>query len=571
MATSSDPNETGRRSGLWITLGLIALAALGGLIGTLPHLIAWTRTGDWTYIADSDELLYLAWSRDCVLHGQARLVDAVHRMSGPMMHPRLIFVTPALVGHWLGLGMTEIGILWRILAGIGIAIGLYVAVRPGLARPGLALAVAAFLLFDSGVSFGQVVQRSGEVVVAAWQGRSSFFATTPRLLPHLRVVTPGLAIPFYLVHLGLMLRARITGNRRSIMLAGVSFGLLFYVYFYFWTAAAVGLALAFVVDSQARRLYATVLVLGGAIGLPAVVTGALTKAQTGTDWLLRTDKFLPIGHFQELEIPKFLVIEWALVGIWVFRSRRELAYLWCLTGAASALRVHQVVTGLQIENFHWSQAVGLPFSVLLALLIVPWLDAHARRWLRIGLPIIVAAQIGLGFWMREQEVTRSVETLAWMSDYRDVQGDALPLPDGAVVGGDERFLFLAAALDDVYPLTGRLVEYSSQASNQELDERVVLNLYLLGLDQAEAETLIRQPAGTLSREGDALRSAEAARIQRERRLRLASEIWTDPQPAIERYGVTHLVLPAGQFPTGFLNEKAQRVSEGGRWSLWTLE
>ncbi|MEO6810484.1 MAG: hypothetical protein ABI353_15320, partial [Isosphaeraceae bacterium] len=250
---------------MWITLGLIVLAALGCVLAVLPHLIALAQTGDWTYIADGDELLYLAWSRDCVLHGRAHLIDAVHLVSGPMMHPRLIFVTPGLAGHWFGLGMTEIGILWRILAGIGIALGFYVAVRPGLARPGLALALAAFLLFDTGVAFGQLVQRTGEVVVSIWQSRSEFFATAPQMSPHLRVVTPGLAIPFYLVHLGLTLQARIRGDRRSIMLASLSFGLLFYVYFYFWTAAALGLVLAFMVDSKARRLYATVLVLGGVV------------------------------------------------------------------------------------------------------------------------------------------------------------------------------------------------------------------------------------------------------------------------------------------------------------------
>lgn len=566
-----DPNPPSRCRFLRVSTGLVVLAVSGCLLAVLPHLIARVWTGDRTYIADGDELLYLAWSRDCVLHGRAQLIDAIHPVSGPMMHPRLIFVTPGLAGYWFGLGMTEIGILWRFLTGIGVALGFYIAVRPGLTRPGVAIAMAAFLLFDSGVSFGQVVQRGVEVVVSIWQGRSGFFATTPRLMPHLRVVTPGLAIPFYLVHLGLTLRARIKGDRWSIALAGVSFGLLFYVYFYFWTAAVLGLALAFVVDPGARRLYATIMVLGGAIGLPAVASSALTKAQAGTDWLLRTDKFLPIGRFQELEVPKLLMIEWILAGVWVLRGRRELAYLWCLTGAGMACRIHQVVTGLQIENFHWSQAAGLPFSVLLVLLIVPWLDVHARRGLRIGLPIVVAAQIGLGFWLREQEVVRSVETRLWMSVYHDYQSDALPLPDGAVVGGDEQFLALAAALSDVYPLSGRLVEYSSRASNQELDERLVLNLYLPGLDKADAEVLVNQPAGTLSREGDAIRSVETARIQRERRLRLVHEIWLDPRPALKKYGVTHLVLPAGQPPTGFLTGTARRVSEGARWGLWELD
>src|SRR4051794_20610176 len=109
-----------RRSGS--VLGLAALALAGCLLATMPHLMRWAATGDWTYFPDDDELLYLSWTRGVVLDGDASMGDAVHRASGPMMHPWLIFVPPDLLGHALGLGTHEIGILWRALAGAGIAL-----------------------------------------------------------------------------------------------------------------------------------------------------------------------------------------------------------------------------------------------------------------------------------------------------------------------------------------------------------------------------------------------------------------------------------------------------------------
>lgn len=548
-------------------LGLAALVLGGILLATLPHLISWWTTGDPAYFADGDELLYLAWSRGVVLDGEVRIADAIHAESGPMMHPWLLFVPPGWIGHMFGVGTTGLGIVWRVLAGLGLALGLYLALRPILTGALVALGTAAWLLFDPGLAFGQVAFREAEIIVSLLRGSHEFFDHTPWVMAHLRVVTPGLAIPVLLIHLGAMVRARREPGRRPMVVASLSFGLLFYMYFYFWTTVGLGLVLACVADRRGLRRFATVLTLGTLVGLPSVIEGYLTKSNTSPDWLLRTDKFLPIGRFEELEISRTFLVVWAVAGLWVFARRRDLTYLWCAAGAGFVLRIHQVMSGLQIENSHWSYAQGIPLSLLLAGLIVPALPAW--RPIRNVMFALLAAHLALGVFLRAREATRTTETLEVAASYDDIR-DILPhLPIGSVVAGDPEALAIASALVKVRPLSGRLVEYSALADNTELDERLVLNLFLLGLSRDEAVSRVHGPPGVLSREGDALRSPEVARRQRERRLGLIEAVWCDPSTLLKAYGVTHLVLPRGA-PAAHMTGRGRRMIEGMRWGLWAL-
>ena len=57
----------------------------------------------------------------------------------------------------------------------------------------------------------------------------------------------------------------------------------------------------------------------------------------------------------------------------------ELVYLWCAAGAGLVCTNHQVVTGLQIENFHWIAGLGLTLSVLLTGLVLGKLEAPMAR------------------------------------------------------------------------------------------------------------------------------------------------------------------------------------------------
>jgi hypothetical protein len=561
-------------------LGLTALALAGAVLGGLPHaLSAWTR-GDATFLADTDQLLYTGWTRDVMLRGAWRLVDTLAGPSGPMMHPWALFVPLAQVARGLGVGLRGLPLVWRLVGGAGTALGLYAAVRPSLRDRRVALGVALLLLFDVGLIDGLPGYRAPGMIASLARHSDRYLEGTPRMVAHLRVVAPALVLPFLLLTEGLLVRARSTGSTRWAVAAGASLGLLFHLYFYFWTIVVGGLVLALVLDRKAWRVYATVLAVGLVLGLPAVVAGAQVKASTSPDWLHRTEKFVPVGHFHELLIPRVLLAIWLTSAFWVFRQRRDLTVLWCIVGAGLACTNHQVVTGLQIENFHWKIGTGTTFSVLLAALVAPWAlersgrDRASPRALAV-LAALVVLQMTVGLALRGVESLRSRESVRLMADDDGLRADGIypALPTGAVVAGEPEVVMIVAAVRDVAPLAGRFAEFASRVTDPEFDERLLLNLYLGGLPRAAARAAVEQPPGTLSWESLAVHSPEVAARQRARRRALVEQIWNDPARFAARYGVSHVVLPAATpEPWNALGAvgDVRLVVSGRRWRLWSI-
>ena len=576
MNTDPSENPTAAEPSRWS--GPLSLALAGASLAALPHLIQLFQTESLEYLADGDQLLYMGWSRRAVLKGGLSLADAVHPKSGPMMHPWLIFIPEAWLAHVFGLGITGLNLLWRILGGAGVGLGLFLALRPVLKDRRVALGVAAVLLFDAGFLFGQPIYRQLDVLQSLIRSTGAYFDGVPRVMAHLRVVPPALAIPFLLAHLGAVARARTGGGRIPTVLAGLTCGLLFYTYFYFWTTAIGALALAFVLDPKGRKLYATTALMGLAIGLPAVIDGARVKASYPVDWLHRTDKFVKIGRFEELLIPKGPILVWLLSTYWVFKRRPELIYWWAVVGTGFACTNSQVVTRLQIENFHWLFAPGIALSLLLAV----WgtsvalegqagLNSRRLRWFG----VVVGLQLTIGFGLRGAEAIRSSETVQWMGVTESLRGSFDAIPEGSVLAGDREGVMVQAASREVYPLSGKFLEYCAEVKDEEVDERIVLNLYLLGMNADAARAEVRKPAGTLSWEAEATRSPELAKAQEARRLAMIDRIWSNPAPTIAKYGVSH-ILEKVESPksvdtlvaAGF---RPKWLPTSKPWRLWTFE
>ena len=108
---------------------------------------------------------------------------------------------------------------------------------------------------------------------------------------------------YLLFNLWLVTRARQTPTRRSLVLSGVSFGLLFHVYPYFWTTAAAALVLAFLIDQGHRRVYLWTGLIGGLIGSYRIFWDMMLKRGTPPDWLIRSDKFVHLDRFTDLKFP----------------------------------------------------------------------------------------------------------------------------------------------------------------------------------------------------------------------------------------------------------------------------
>jgi hypothetical protein len=561
---------------------LSALAVAGALLGVLPHLEALRLTGEPQYVADSDNLLYLAWSRDLVRRGTPRLADAVRRPSGPMMHPPLLFVPPGLAVHAMGLDLAGLGVVWRGLAGALLALGAFAGVRPAVRSFWVALGLAAALAFSSGLLSGSPIRRDAEVAfdVLARGGRE-YLRGTPRLMPQFRVPTPSLVIPLLMAHYALALRARRTGRGRDVAWAALSLGVLVHAYFYFWTALLPAGALAWLLDPKGRRAYAKVAAGGLLLGLPAILQGAAIKAGTPPDWLLRTEHFLPVARLTHVTIPRAEILLVAALAAWVVLRRRELTYLWCGAATALALANHQLLTGLEIENFHYFQAAGVSTSLLLVhVLASPLFGAPAgsdaaepgprtRRAASAALAALVAVQVPTAFWLRWTEC-RSAETVHFRALAAQLRRDLPRLPAGAVLAAEPDVQLYLAGTQDVYPLTSRLADYASGVTDAELDERAVLNAYLAGDGRERLLGRIAAPPGALLVDRHYAAGRPGFDAVRARRRDLVDAILADPGAWARRFGVTHVVRPAGD-PGTNLRGLGHRVAGGEAWALWALD
>jgi hypothetical protein len=542
-------------------LAAYALAALlGALIAALPHLVAFVRTGDATWIADNDDLeLYLPVGAEALRHGPFRLTDPVG--GGPSLYPWLQLGPAVVVARALGLSPAALGLLWRLQAGVTIGLAWTFVLRRFTRTPWGALGAASLLLTDCGLLFGRPIVRQIGVAARVALGRTDdLLATLPQIHTEWRILSPGLSLAWLLLFLGLLDRAREAPTRKTIALAGISFGLLFYVFFYSWTAAALALALALAIDAEKRRVHAHTAWIGGLVGLPALVSGM----RSPTEWLLRSDLFLPIPRTSELLFPKVALGMAALAGFWVLRRRRELLPAWTLAAAGLALVNHQLVTGLQIQNFHWSYVWGPLLSLTLVEIVLVEVCPRATPRGRVALVAALAALVLVGLWLRVVEATRTKQPQEIAAEY--ARQPAVQLEPRAVIAGERAFVDFAVALADARPLDGYLVQLSSSVDDAEWDARAALGGVLRGLDAAAFEAEERKLLGETIW-GPCARDPEARARKIETRVRLFRELAADIESACARFSVRYVALradrPAPAFAAGWT-----RLDAGPAFQLW---
>ncbi|MBI3191984.1 MAG: hypothetical protein HYZ36_04905, partial [Pedosphaera parvula] len=340
---------------------------IGALVALLPHLIWGLRTGHPEWVASNDELAcYLSVASQAYYNHPAWLGDVVRVSGGASVYPWLQFVPGIVVARCLGLGATGVLLVWRFIAGVTIGAGLFLLLRHFIRRPWLAAGLAGLLMVDSGFIWARPLFQQAFVLsdLLRASGPGWLFGSSPVLLLQWRVITPGLSLFYLLLHLWMVARAREHPTRRRLLLAGVSLGLLFYAYFYFWTAAGLGLLLAIAADWPNRKVYFQTGWLGSLLGLPAVLTSLWLTHTTNPDWPQRTKLFIPIGHFQDLWVAPGAIVLVVAGLVWVRWRRRELSHLWAVATAGFLLMNHQSITGLQLCNDHWGYVRGIGFTLL---------------------------------------------------------------------------------------------------------------------------------------------------------------------------------------------------------------
>jgi hypothetical protein len=559
-------------------LAAALLCASAGLaLAILPHLLWWRSLGEPVWIADNDDMYYLALGGKAYLGHPGRLVDPVPLREGPVPHRRLLFVPGVIMARALGSGPLGVNLAWRIGAGLAVGLTCYWALRARVEAAWIAASFAVLMLADTGLIECRPLVRQLDFAARLLTGQpGSLLRTKPLLQPSWRVVTPAASMAYLWLYLGLLLRARNDPSAGRLAASGFGFGLLFHVYFYYWTAASVGLGLGFLLDAGFRRAYLHSAWIGGLIGLPAVVGDVLARRASGSDWLNRTDKFLPIGHFDELLIARGSIVLAAFALVWIWRTRRDLLPVWALAAAGLGLANHQILTGLQIENFHWNSYVGNPvLELLLVLLAVGWAVPRlpqTRRWAW-AFGAVTATYLALGLWLRGVEAVRTEGSLSLIDAYRAYRaGQEAPGAKGlvprALLAGDPVFTSFALVLEQQRPLDGPAVLMSPSIRDNEWNERAALNDFLLWGDGSDAySSRLNALQPTLAWGPWARDPATFARWTAER-LALREAIASDPASALARLPVRYLALPVGRRPPARDRLGWAVLRRDARWTVW---
>jgi hypothetical protein len=539
---------------------LLALAVGVGL-ATLPH---W-RTGNAAWIADYDELaFYLPMGAASYRAHPWRLSDPA--TGGPTFYQALSIVPGILIARGLELDPWHLGLCWRVLGGVAVAAAWYLLLRCRF-RPAGAATAACLLLADPGVLHGQPVY----VLLKALMHPLPLDGTpTSASLPQWRILDPVLCWPWWLAFLALVARAAAVQNRWRVLAAGVAFGILFHVYFYLWTAAFVGLLLAILVDRGRWRVYLPVIGIGIVVGLPALIASAQFRIEHGSEWLLRMDKFLPVGRFDELLIPRVSIALLAAGWFWALRRGRDWLWLVAIATAALLLLNQTMLTGFQLENFHWNFALGPALSLLVVLAVADLCERLPLRVARMGRLLgagLAAFTVVAGGWLYARAAVALPENIHIQhaaTSFR-AQTAGLMLSDSGAVAGDPDFQYLAAVGFGLRPLAG----YSavlSPISDAELDMRVALNAHLLGWSRdrfrADQDAALR-----VAKWGREARSAEAREARLAARMAAWDRVAADVTGATARFDVgvlARLASAAEPPPTGWV-----RVQSGSGWAVWS--
>jgi hypothetical protein len=554
----------------------IFLAIIIGItLSILPHVLWFFQTGDPTWVADNDDILYLAIASNAYHNHPTYLSDPVLFKGGSTVLPWIQAIPGIIFTKILSFLPIHINIIWRLWAGISIPIGWYLISRSYLKNPWSALAVTIILMTDIGINSCSLISKHFVTATNIAVGNlGTLLQTNPKLLNQWRIITPGMSFVYLLAHVWLLRLALIKPTRSRIILAAISFGLLFYVYFYYWTAATVALLIGLLIDGTHRKTYLITGILGIIIGLPQLIFNFLIKNSSNKEWLPRNDFFLPIPHFSEFLIPKLALFFIFVTFFWVFFKRRDLIHIWALAASSILLTNHQIFTGLQIQNFHWNYCYGPFLSFLIIVFAIELVSAinFYKKPLLLGGIAISSLYLTTGLWLRSIEVMQTKESVQLTNNYhryykQRFKNSNLPLQSRAVIAGNKEFIDFAVIMENQRPLSGYLVDLSPAVDNAQWDARIALNSYIEGKDrdsfilQQRAELTTNQ-FGPWKR--DQLKFEE--RIQN--RLKYFDEIIADPLKAFKKFQVKYVALSYNTKKPTYLQVGWKLLQNGPYWQIW---
>jgi hypothetical protein len=379
-----------------------------------------------------------------------------------------------------------------------------------------------------------------------------------------------------LLHIAALSAAREKPTPLRLGLGGVSFGILFYVYFYYWTAVAGGLALAFLLDAAGRRVYFHTAWMGSVLGAPGLVHDYLLKSALSAEAMQRFGYFVPMPRLPGLMLPRSTIVLLPLLLVWLWRTRRlELGYLWALALVGLVLNNLGAIIGLDLQQGHWALVWGTAVEILLVILVVDW----ARRRFRwspmatrislgaLGLYIIVALFLE-GFDVLRTQACRRVFVAYQMYSVQQSHVGEVKLTPRSTIAGDERYVNLATITQNLFPLYNYAVLISPTTTDHDWELRLALNAYLMGVDarafraQAQHFAAIYQWGPWPYGEGGG-RTALLAQL-----VSAYRDVAEAPSASLDRFAVRYVALPSGDGPPPGGVGSWSPVEHGTSWTVW---
>lgn len=438
MSDSSPPTAQAIR---W-RFGVCAALALA-LLALVPQFHLWAVRGSaWqgSYVSfDFDEVAYSSYL-NALIAGRPRRNDPYTGRDDATASPQpeSLFSIQCLPAYTLALPARALGLS---------AAGAFIIARP-LAAGAATLALFWLLALITGDS---LVAATGAVIVlclgmlagephGAW--RVLTMRSLAEALPFLRRYVPALPFPLFFICAALAwqaLHARTRGARLTrAALAGATFALLTFSYFFLWTAAAAWLVVLALLWITARRADRHALSVFGLLGACAVGTllpyAALLARRAPT---MDDAQLLTHSHALQFSLPVLLGLAALLTLIIATRRGRLVWHAPAVLFAASFALLPVIVfnqqlgTGLLLQPVHYGRYIANYVCLLAALLTATliWRGRAAHK--PVPARLLVCATLIVFSWSMSETLVRTHRLAAHNVARDDARRVALRLADRA--------------------------------------------------------------------------------------------------------------------------------------------
>lgn len=492
----------------WTKKDIFALCVcslIGITLAVLPHFAVFLHTGTFEYLADGDDVVYLAIAK-VPYYGEWALRDPFTRPSDaiPTLYSWLQFVPIAKLASWLGIPLIFMPLLWRILGGIFLGTALYVLFRLLFENcknsTFWAFIATTICLSDGGMIIGRSFLDNFFNLKAIIFDGSLPSAIGNAVLPQYRVVTPLLNLPFVLILSALLLPA-VRRTWQTAVLGGILLGCCIHLYFFYWTATIMALVMYGLVylfwgwkgfiskesSLQELRFVGLILVGGLIIGLPQIASNSAIFSSPEFKPILermsRGARLYINDPFRFTYVVNFwtwMQLSIGAIAILYFRYF-NLGILWLMTFSGYGLLNSAIVTGLEFENFHWNY-ISKPFGEILLLgsLILIFQD---KKVFSQGMKFLVLVILITGIFARNYEAVYAKEPMKYTKILKEIEPLRPALSEidqNSILAGS-----FEANVASLFTQGGQLFQFnqtshSSAIPDHEVLERHALNAWLLG-------------------------------------------------------------------------------------------